>query len=106
MFNATEWLEEEITVSHECGGEETMPRHRRLAFLVYANGGFTVRGWGFLSWNGGHQSGLEQDDALALMELGAYMYGATDAGVDLFEAFKPYFDAYVAAVQAPQLEPR
>lgn len=99
-MNPTAWLEEEITVRHQYGQEERMPRHRRLSFLVYANGGLTVRGWGFLSDRNGHQDGLEQDDALALMELAAYMAGATDAGVNLIGAFRPYFDAYVAEVEA------
>jgi hypothetical protein len=102
MLNPQEWLNE--VVEHETWqGVERMPRHRRLCFLVYANGGFGMHGWGYLSFtDGGHQSGLEQEDAMALMQYNAYMTGAADAGVNIFDAFKPYWDAYNAEWSAKE----
>lgn len=86
MINPEEWLNQNF---------EGKPRHERICFLIVANGGLTVHQWGFLSHRGGHQCGLEQKDAIDLIEIRAFMDGATAAGVDLFAALKPYYDSYV-----------
>ena len=73
--------------------------------LVFANNGFEVNGWGFLSYQDGVQKGLEQEDALRLIQIegrfdGAcmalnYEQGATDTLYDWFyrEHFTPWMDA-------------
>lgn len=75
------------------------PFHERLCFLVVANGGFNVSGWGFISHGGGHQQGLEQDDALELITVSAFMRGLEAAGVNVGGAFKPYYDEYVKRLE-------
>ncbi len=71
--------------------------HQRLSFLVTANGGFSVRGWGILSYGGGHQRGLEQDDALELIQWAAFLDGLAAAGVSIHDAFYPLFQEYQQA---------
>lgn len=104
MLNAHAWLTEQVELPGQFGyGQRVAPRHERIAELVVANGGFEVHGWGILSYGGGHRRGLEQEEALSLMQYAAFMEGATAAGVDLFEAFRPYFDEYVRRVEAAEL---
>lgn len=56
---------------------------QRLALLVRRNGGFNVRGWGYISGGGlyGH-SGLEQDEAMELIHLGGVLTGFYLCGAD------------------------
>lgn len=88
MFDAKAWLEESLATGYL--------RHERICFLVTANGGFNVFGWGFISSVDGHQRGLDQNDALDLMTISAFMKGLEAAGVKVFDTLKPYFDAYQA----------
>ncbi len=67
----------------------------RICFLVAANGGWEVSGWGCLSWHK-HQMGLEQGDAIALIHLHGYFCGMEAAGFDAREHFLPRFKEYVA----------
>jgi hypothetical protein len=76
-------------------------RHRRLCFLITANGGLQVHQWGFLSFGDGHQRGLEQDDALELMQWSAFMDGLEAAGVEILDALRPYFEAYQTEFVTP-----
>ncbi len=68
--------------------------HRRLSFLVTANGGFDVRGWGCISSGNGHQQGLEQNDALELIYWDGFISGLVAAGVNFHDAFYPIFQSY------------
>ena len=86
MFDVKEWLEELL--------ESGQPRHERLSFLVTANRGLEVSSWGFLSHYRGHQSGLEQEEALELLQYSAFLEGLACAGVEIYAPFKSYFDKY------------
>lgn len=104
-FDCNEWLNRMVPVRQDFGPDIEMPMHERLCFLVVANGGFDVHGWGYISYcHGQHQRGLEQHDALCLIHLGSYVNGLADAGVPIMEAFKVHFDAYMAALEAKQAE--
>ncbi len=97
MFDIDQWLNETMTIRDRIlDADLTMPRHERLCFLVMANGGFVVRGWGTIDNGGpgGHQRGLEQDDALDLMRIGEFLNGLETAGVDWSAKLRPVFDAY------------
>jgi len=87
-FNIREWLEERL--------DNGAPKHRRISFLLLANGGrWEVTDWGFISSMGRHQSGLHEEEAFELMELSGFMMGLRAAGIEVDEIFKPYFDEYV-----------
>lgn len=88
-FDIDAWLNEPLA------DNDNKPRHELLCYLVVANGGFQVRGWGVTVWGGVHKQGLDQDEALALMQYGSYMAGLQAAGVPIFERFNPFFDAYI-----------
>ena len=66
----------------------------RISFLVRANNGFNVTGWGFISYSNDHQYGLEQNDAIELLEWCSKFDGMEFAGLPAFELFKPFYDAY------------
>ena len=88
MFDAQEWLNTMMQ-------DSVTPRHRRLCFLITANGGLRVHGWGVTTHGeGSHQKGLDQDDALDLLQWGAFMDGLEVAGIRIHEALIPYYDAY------------
>lgn len=85
-FDVNEWLSQDI---------DGQPLHERLCFLIYANDGLTVTRWGCLSFSkGGHQSGLEQSDALNLIYWGGFIDGFEATGVSFRDAFEPYWTAY------------
>lgn len=88
-FNLEAWLDKML--------ENGQRRHERLAFLITANGGAVVRGWGMISFReGGHQSGLDLDDALELIKVAAFFQGLGAAGVDVASVFTPRLNAYRA----------
>jgi len=90
-----QWFEEE-TIAHIPYSEpKKLPRHQRLSYLIAANGGPNVKGWGVLSSHNGHQMGLEQSEAIELIQLNAFILGLDFLGVDTGKIFKPYFDQYV-----------
>lgn len=93
MFDTQAWLNEPL--------KDGAPRHKRLCFLITANGGLQVRGWGFIGYGNGHQSGLEQEDALELMQWSAFMDGLEAADVEVLAALRPYFEAYQAEFEPP-----
>lgn len=97
MFDIQAWLNEPL--------KDGTPRHRRLCFLITANGGSVVRGWGILSFTPGkHQYGLEQDDALELMQASSFLNGLEAAGINVGEALRPYYEAYQAEFVKPGVE--
>lgn len=96
-FDCEKWLNEPTNHRGTFNGK---PLHQYLSYLIVANGGLEVHGWGFLSYGSGHQCGLEQNEALSLLELVAFMRGLESGGVLIFDTFKPHFDAYVAAAVA------
>lgn len=97
------WLLEEVEPQTQYLNRQKMPRHRYLSFLVTANCGFQVRGWGVTSrYPNGHLRGLEQNDALSLMAFGSYMDGLTQAGVPAFDLFHPYFLQYEEEINKPK----
>ena len=93
MFNLQEWLNE-LTW-------DGLPRHERICFLLEANGGPTVHGWGFISHGVGHQRGLEQDDALELMQVMAFLNGLDAMGARVGETLDPLIAAYRARHERP-----
>ena len=93
MIDTQAWLNEPLQ-----NGEL---RYKRLCFLITANGGLSVSGWGFLSFGDGHQRGLEQDEALELMQWGAFMNGLEAAGVKILADLRPYLEAYQAVYEQP-----
>lgn len=70
-------------------------RKDRLCYLIYANGGFDVHGWGMTSFDGIHTRGLEQDEALELIQCKAYIDGLFDGGIDVLAVLESYFKSYV-----------
>ena len=90
VFDPEEWLN--ITVS----AKGTPKLYDYLSFLVVCNGGFRVTCWGTTSFGNGHQQGLEQVEALDLMQYAAFIDGLEAGGVPIHQHFKPYFDAYCA----------
>jgi hypothetical protein len=87
-FDPQGWLLEDVG--------EGQPRHDRLCFLLVANNGFRVHGWGVLSWrDGGHQCGLEQNDAIELMRYESFIDGLHAGGVDVLTPFDPYYKKYL-----------
>lgn len=88
-FDLAAWLAEPVD------GKPQTTRADHLCYLLYANGGWQVRGWGVLSWTaGGHQQGLEQDEAIALIAYGGFVQGLVAAGVPFHALFIPTFKAY------------
>ena len=88
MFNLQEWLNEPA--------REGLPRHERICFLLEANGGPNVYQWGVLSFGDGHQRGLEQDDALELVQVTAFLSGLEAMGAPVAETLDPLIAAYRA----------
>ncbi|MFA7269954.1 MAG: hypothetical protein WC073_11465 [Sterolibacterium sp.] len=93
MFNLQEWLNEPT--------HEGLPRHERICFLLEANGGPNVRQWGITSFGGGHQRGLDQDDALELMQATAFLSGLEAMGAPVAEVLYPLITAYRAQHEVP-----
>lgn len=87
MFDIHEWLNKE---------SDGVPCHEYISRLVLANGGFNVSGWGIIDYRGGVQRGLDQNEALSLIEISGFLSGLAACGVDWEGAFKPYFDDYVS----------
>lgn len=72
-----------------------MPYYERISYLVLCNGGFIVGSWGMISYIDGYQHGLEQDEAIELMQWNAYFDGITCfSGFDAYEEFRPFFEKY------------
>lgn len=86
MFDVEEWLNKIQ--------KDGNPLHRRISFLVTANGGFEVGSWGYIAHGGIHQQGLEQEDALELMQISAFMQGLDAAEVPVLDKFMPHFKEY------------
>lgn len=88
MIDIDEWLNEPL--------ENGQPRHERICYLITANGGNIVRQWGFLSWRNGHQVGLEQNEAIELIQYDAFIRGLSWADVPIVERIAQHMDAYKA----------
>lgn len=108
-FDVEAWLQEPISLSRRFEPAVIVPRHERICFLVAANGGFEFKGWGSITTSAaGHQQGLDQDDALHLIDCAAYLRGLQAGGVEWEPAFVRYWDAYRAKFtppDAPAVEP-
>lgn len=92
MFDVNNWL------------NRTLPNGRitkeYLCFLIFANGGFDVTGWGFISTGlNFHQRGLEQNEALDLIRHSAFIEGLVAAGIDFHSVFKPIYEEYCKQVE-------
>lgn len=88
MFDVHQWLNEPL--------KNGMPRRERLLYLLEANGGPRVHQWGYISYGAGHQRGLEQDEALELMQYDGFIQGVEACGVDFWGQLRPYVDSYRA----------
>lgn len=88
MINIDEWLNQPL--------ENGQPRHERICYLIVANGGTIVRQWGFISWNNGHQQGLEEGEAIELIQYDAFMRGLAWADVPIIARLTEHMDAYKA----------
>jgi len=84
-FDVNAWLDEMIGPP-----ESPVPRHQRICFLILANGGPEVHRYGVISHFGGHQHGLEQEEAIELISVNSFMGGLAAAGVDIASAINPY----------------
>lgn len=93
MFDIHEWLNKE---------SNGVLCHEYISRLVFANGGFDVRGWGVIDYRGGVQRGLDQNDALSLIEIKGFLSGLEACGIDWPSALKPYFDNYTRQVASDQ----
>ena len=72
------WMNEEL--------DSGQIRCERVSWLVKCNGGFDVCGWGYIGYSGGaFQHGLEQNDAIELIQWKSYFDGIADFG-----DFDPY----------------
>jgi len=96
MLNLQEWLNEST--------RDGLPRHERICFLLEANSGPNVHQWGILSYGDGHQRGLEQDDALELMQVTAFLSGLEAMGAPVGETLAPLIYAYRARHERPNVE--
>ncbi len=71
-----EFLTDEVSVQNDYHDLQVYPHWVYLSYLVVANGGWRVHGWGFLSTGEhGHRRGLEQNEALHLIEMSGVMLG-------------------------------
>lgn len=77
-----EWLSQPMRPnSYPVPGADEPTRLQVYAMLVAVNGGREVRGWGVQVGCGLYgRSGLDQDEALALMQLDAFVCGMLEAG--------------------------
>ena len=73
----TEWLQQSNTWQQSSFGEtKTTELWETLAWLVICNGGWQVRGWGYIGGGDGpFQRGLDQDNALTLLQLSGTVDG-------------------------------
>ena len=93
-----EWLQ--VKTEHtesELSAPTRIPRYQRMAFLFFCNGAsFKVNGWGYIGYSGGpFRQGLDQDEALELIEYAAFLQGVEFCGVDVTAKLMPLFDAYL-----------
>lgn len=73
-----------------------------ISRLVFSNGGWEMRGWGCLSYSNGIQMGLEQDEALTLIDIHGTFQGACMAtGRDYFDEFFPLYKEWTL-INVPQ----
>ena len=80
---------------------KTVTRGERIAWLVKCNGGFNVSGWGSFSNGGCWQEGLEQNDAIELIQYNAYFSAVLDfSAINPYEEFTPFFEKFVADQEA------
>ena len=103
----TEWLDEVITVQPQYEAPRGMPRWQRIADLAIRNGGFEVHSWGTTGYKGGPFGfGLDQNDALALLQFAAFISGVSfvtkDAFTILNERIDEYYDAAMKAYEEAQ----
>lgn len=90
-----EWLNEIVPHQEDClSAPIQVQRRERIAFLVFTNGGFYVRGWGSSTYHNGNRFGLEQNEALELIHYGGVFEGAELAGFDTSKAFLEYLTEY------------
>lgn len=98
MINFDNWLNEEIEVTRQFENPKKIPRYEYISFLMTANGGPVVQQWGFISSGVGdfpHQRGLDQNDALSLMQFSAFIDGLIAADVNVDVLFNKYLPEYV-----------
>lgn len=85
------WLNEEF-------GEKKTKRGERIAWLVKCNGGFIVNSWGDVATDPANPFpvGLDQEDALELIEWKSFVDGMCDgSGLNVYTMFQPFFNEFV-----------
>ncbi len=79
------WLTDKVPFkASEYGNEITQPCWETLFWLIICNGGLQVYSWGCISMGGPFQRGLDQESALALMQMSAFVSGyARGCGINI-----------------------
>jgi hypothetical protein len=95
--NLTEFLNELVRHrQHQFEEYQMIERWKRLAYLLYCNGGFEVTGWGTTGYSGGiFKQGVTQDEALELIELNGVIGGASWYDLSFNTVFMPKMDAWI-----------
>lgn len=89
-FRVEAWLREDVSIDGV-----SMPRGDRLCYLLTANGGPELRGWGFIRRHAnGHQLGLTQDEAVELAQAMAFVDGLEAAGVHARREIRAWLQRY------------
>jgi len=90
--NITEFLNELVQHrQNEFDEYQMIERWKRLAYLLYCNGGgFQVSGWGITGYSGGiFKQGLTQNEALELIEFSGIIGGASWYDLSFDTVFMP-----------------
>ena len=101
-----EWVTQRVCASFGYfEPQKEVPMWWRLFWLVSRNGGWDVTGWGVTSSAGLFGSGLEQNDALQLLQHAAFIDGLScgsgenvyDQTIDAYEKFIEIHESAVTA---------
>jgi hypothetical protein len=98
------FMEQEVSSLNQFEPSKMEPLYRNLCFLVAANDGWVVSGWGYIMVGlGGHQQGLHQNEAFTLIDLYGVFKGLELAGVPAMKLFHDnYLTPYVRALEEKQ----
>lgn len=99
MDRLAAWLDQTILVKGLVDDPVETVRCARIAELISVNGGYAeVNGWGAITYGGGlyGREGLDQDEAMELMQLASFLAGVAfafpEAKAFIGGRFKAYWD--------------